>query len=39
LRAAHPYHLSALGLVDLLFFTANAEKIPAGGWFPVRVQA
>ena len=24
-----------MGLVDLLFFAANAEKIPAGGWFPV----
>jgi KUP system potassium uptake protein len=24
-----------MGLVDLLFFTANAEKIPTGGWFPV----
>ncbi len=24
-----------LGLVDLMFFAANAEKIPAGGWFPL----
>lgn len=24
-----------MGLVDILFFAANAEKIPAGGWFPV----
>ena len=24
-----------MGLVDLLFFTANAEKIPSGGWFPL----
>ena len=24
-----------MGLVDLMFFAANAEKIPAGGWFPV----
>ena len=24
-----------MGLVDLLFFAANAEKIPSGGWFPV----
>jgi KUP system potassium uptake protein len=24
-----------MGLVDLMFFTANAAKIPAGGWFPV----
>lgn len=24
-----------MGLVDLLFFAANAEKIPTGGWFPV----
>jgi KUP system potassium uptake protein len=32
-----PFLLVALPmfLVDTLFFLANAEKIPAGGWFPV----
>ena len=27
--------LVPLTLIDLLFFVANAEKIPAGGWFPL----
>lgn len=27
--------LVPLALVDILFFVANAEKIPAGGWFPL----
>jgi len=27
--------LVPLALIDLLFFVANAEKIPAGGWFPL----
>lgn len=27
--------LVPLALIDILFFVANAEKIPAGGWFPL----
>ena len=27
--------LVPLALIDVLFFVANAEKIPAGGWFPL----
>ena len=27
--------LVPLTLIDVLFFVANAEKIPAGGWFPL----
>jgi KUP system potassium uptake protein len=33
------YCLVPLGLIDLLYFTANTVKIPDGGWFPLLAGA
>ena len=29
----------ALGIIDLLFLTANSLKIPEGGWLPLLIAA